>query len=146
MHVTKYETNFNKKIYFNETQLKIKKYPKRFEEKIIKIYPKILYQQIVGFGGAITEAAGYSFSKLSQEKQENLIHDYFSKDGLNYTIARVPIGSCDFSLKPYSYTSKRNLSNFSIEKDKQYIIPMLQKAKSTEQNLSLFASPWQIIL
>ena len=98
MHVTKYETNFNKKIYFNETQLKIKKYPKRFEEKIIKIYPKILYQQIVGFGGAITEAAGYSFSKLSQEKQENLIHDYFSKDGLNYTIARVPIGSCDFSL------------------------------------------------
>ena len=142
MKVIKYETNFNKKIYFNQTQPKIKKYPKRFEEKIIKIYPKISYQQIVGFGGAVTEAAGYSFNKLSQEKQENLIHDYFSKEGLNYTLARVPIGSCDFSLKPYSYTSKRNLSDFSIEKDKQYIIPMLKSAQSVQQNLSLFASPW----
>ena len=54
----------------------------------------------------------------------------------------MPIGSCDFSIKPYSYTSKRNLSDFSIEKDKQYIIPMLQKAKSVNQDLSLFASPW----
>ena len=142
MHVTKYETNFNKQIFYNETKLKIKKYPKRFEEKIIKIYPEITYQQIVGFGGAITESVGFSFSKLPQEKKENLINDYFSKEGLNYTLARVPIGSCDFSIKPYSYTSKRNLSDFSIEKDKQYIIPMLQKAKSVNQDLSLFASPW----
>ena len=43
-----------------------------------------------------------------------------------YSIARISIGSCDFSLKPYSYASKRDLSNFSIEKDKQYIIPLLK--------------------
>ena len=46
MHVTKYEKKKKKKIYFDETQLKIKKYPKRYEEKIIKIYPKVLVEQL----------------------------------------------------------------------------------------------------
>lgn len=142
MNIKRYETNLTKQLFFNETTLKIKSYPKRFEEKIINIYPEISYQEVIGFGGAITESAGYSFSKLSEEKQENLIKDYFSTEGLNYSLARISIGSCDFSLKPYSYASKRDLSNFSIEKDKQYIIPMLQKANSIKQNLSLFASPW----
>ena len=122
MKVIKYETNFRKQIYLNPTELKTKKIPKRFESQIITIYPEITSQKIIGFGAAITEAAGYAFSKLSQEKKVCLIHDYFSKDGLNYSLARLPIGSCDFSIKPYSYASKRNLSDFSIEKDKSCYI------------------------
>ena len=142
MKVTRYETNFNKKLYFNQTELKVKKFPKRFENQLISIYPEIKSQKIIGFGAAITEAAGYAFSKLPQEKKVCLIHDYFSKDGLNYSLARLPIGSCDFSIKPYSYASKRNLSDFSIEKDKQYIIPMLKIATEKNPNLAFLASPW----
>jgi len=142
MKVIRYETNFNKKLYFNQTELTTKRFPKRFESQLINIYPEVTYQKILGFGGAITEAAGYAFSKLPQEKKENLINDYFSKEGINYSIARLSIGSCDFSIKSYSYASKRNLSDFSIEKDKQYIIPMLKKAVEKNPNLACLASPW----
>lgn len=142
MKVIRYETNFNKKLYFNQTELTTKRFPKRFESQLINIYPEVTYQKILGFGGAITEAAGYAFSKLPQEKKENLINDYFSKEGINYSIARLSIGSCDFSIKSYSYASKRNLSDFSIEKDKQYITPFLKSAVEKNPNLSLLASPW----
>ena len=142
MKVIRYETNFNKKLYFNQTELTTKRFPKRFESQLINIYPEVTYQKILGFGGAITEAAGYAFSKLPQEKKEKLINDYFSKEGINYSIARLSIGSCDFSIKSYSYASKRNLSDFSIEKDKQYIIPMLKKAVEKNPNLACLASPW----
>lgn len=142
MKITRYETNFNKKLFFYKSELKIKRMPKRFESFIINIYPEIKYQKIIGFGGAVTEAAGYAFSKLPQEKQENLINDYFSPDGINYTIARIPIGSCDFSIKHYAYASKRDLSDFSIDKDKQYIIPFLKNAFEKNPNIELLASPW----
>ena len=142
MKVIRYETNFNKKLYFNQTELTTKRFPKRFESQLINIYPEVTYQKILGFGGAITEAAGYAFSKLPQEKKEKLINDYFSKEGINYSIARLSIGSCDFSIKSYSYASKRNLSDFSIEKDKQYITPFLKSAVEKNPNLSLLASPW----
>ena len=142
MKIKRYETNFNKNLYFNETELKTKRFPKRFESQLINIYPEITSQTIIGFGAAITEAAGYAFNKLPQAKKENLINDYFSKDGLNYSLARLPIGSCDFSIKSYSYASKRNLSDFSIEKDKKYIIPLLKEAVKKNPDLELLASPW----
>ena len=141
MEITKYETNFKNNIYFEKTKLKDKRLSKFSEKEIINIYPEIEYQKIIGFGGAITEAAGYAFSKLPNDKKESVIKDYFSSDGLNYSIIRLPIGSCDFGLKSYSYSHKRNLSDFSIEKDKEYIIPLL-KAASKIKNLTLFASPW----
>ena len=142
MKIIRYETNFKKHLYFSQTELKAKHFPKRFESQLINLYPEITYQKMIGFGGAITEAAGYAFSKLSVDKQDSLINEYFSKDGLNYSLARLPIGSCDFSIKSYSYATKRSLSDFSIEKDKQFIIPFLKKAIERNPNLECLASPW----
>ena len=142
MKIERYETNFKKQLYFNQTELKAKHFPKRFESQLINLYPEITYQSMLGFGGAITESAGYAFSKLPSDKQDSLLNEYFSKDGINYSLARLPIGSCDFSIKSYSYTSKRNLSDFSIEKDKQFIIPFLKKALEKNPNIECLASPW----
>ena len=53
-------------------------------------------------------------------KQEfffELIKDYYSSSGLNYNLGRISIGSNDFSLSSYSYSNKKDLSDFSIEKD-----------------------------
>lgn len=141
MEIIRYETNFNKNIYLEKTKLKDKRLSKFKEREIINIYPELEYQELLGFGGAATEAAGYAFSKLPNDKKETVIKDYFSSDGLDYSIIRLPIGSCDFGLKSYSYSRKQNLSDFSIEKDKEYIIPLL-KAASQIKDLTLFASPW----
>lgn len=141
MKIQKYETNFKRNLFWKESILNTEPYSEKIENNVINIYPEITYQSIIGFGGAFTESAGLAYSKLSDEKKSNLITDYFSPQGLNYSMGRLPIGSCDFSLNSYSYSKKSNLSDFSIDKDKEYILPFLNAAIS-KKKLKLLASPW----
>ena len=75
---------------------------------------------------------------------------YFSEDGLRYSMARLPMGSCDFSLDNYNYantSSDVNLTKFSIDHDKEQIIPFIKRALSTiseskGDSLNIVASPW----
>ncbi len=71
---------------------------------------------------------------------------YFSEAGANYSLTRTHINSCDFSLKQYAYAmveGDKNLDNFSIEEDKNDIIPMILEAKSISKNgFNIIASPW----
>lgn len=94
-----------------------------------------------GIGGAITEATGYNFAKLSKKKQEQLLNAYYGEDGLDYRWGRISIGSNDFCLSPYEYTKKRDMSDFSIERDRQYILPMLKKVVQRKQ-IRIIAVPW----
>ncbi|MBR3162841.1 MAG: glucosylceramidase [Clostridia bacterium] len=141
MKIKKYETNFKRNLFWNESILNTKSYSEKVENKVINIYPEVSYQTIIGFGGAFTESSGYAYSKLNNEKKGQLINDYFSPNGLNYSIARLPIGSSDFSLKPYSYSKKADLSDFNISKDKEYLLPFLQDVLH-KKGLKLLASPW----
>ncbi len=103
----------------------------------IEIGEAINNSNFVGFGGAITEAAGYAYAKLSNENQEKFLNDY-----KNYNIIRISIGSCDFSLNSYSYSKKNDLSDFSIERDKQYIIPLIKDLQKVNPNIRFLATPW----
>lgn len=53
-----------------------------------------------------------------------LLRSYFSKKGIEYNIARIPIRSTDFSTRPYSYDDFPNdikLQNFSLtDEDYKY--------------------------
>ena len=138
--VTKYETYEEKGLYLNETSCKVKPYSPRIEKNVINIYPDITYQEFVGIGAAITEASAYAYSLLPEDKKIAFINDYF-KD-IKYSLCRISIGSCDFSIKSYSYANKHDLSDFSIEKDKKYIIPFIQDALKVNPNLKFLASPW----
>ncbi len=142
MEITKFETNYKRKLFFNKSKVKSKKYENKIEFQVINIYPEITYQTIIGFGGAFTEATGYALKQLPVEKQSNLLYDYFSKDGLNYNMGRLPIGSSDFSPKSYSYSYKEDLSDFSIDKDKEYIIPTIKSAQEINPNILFVSSPW----
>ncbi len=142
MEVTKFETNYKRNLFFNKSIIKPKKYQEKLENQIINIYPEITYQTILGFGGAFTESTGVVLSQLSLEKQANSLNDYFSKDGLNYSLGRLPIGSSDFSPKSYSYSYKEDLSDFSIDKDKEYILPTIKSALKINPNIKFLSSPW----
>ena len=75
---------------------------------------------------------------------------YFSESGLQYNMARLPIGSCDFSLNHYTYdnvSGDAELTHFSIEHDTLQIIPFIQRslktrASWTNSSLLIVASPW----
>ncbi|XP_059139427.1 lysosomal acid glucosylceramidase-like [Physella acuta] len=104
-------------------------------------------QTILGFGGAFTDAAGINIAALPDAAQELLINSYYSNNGLEYTIGRVPMASCDFSTHPYSYDDvpgDLNLTKFSLApEDIKYKIPYIQKAiKAAPVPIKLFASPW----
>ena len=141
MEVIKIETNQKRNLYFHKTTIFPKEYKENLENRVINIFPTHTYHSFLGFGGAFTEASGICYSILPQPQKDNLIRDYFSTSGLNYQLGRIPIGSTDFSKKSYSYAEKKDLSDFSIKKDQNYVIPFIKDALTTS-NIKFLASPW----
>jgi len=143
MKIKKIVTRFGEGIFWQETQ----------EELIglnpmnaICLYPEKSYQEIKGFGGAFTEAGAYNLSLLSGNLQKQFTEAYFGKEGLGYNLCRTHINSCDFSLGNYAYLEKETdqfLSGFSLDRDKRYLIPMIQIANTVaKEEIQLLASPW----
>ena len=134
-------TDIKNNIYLNVEKVKLKNINKYIENNVIVVYKDEVINKWLGMGSAITETSGYNYFKLDDEKKNNLIHDLYSSEGLNLNLARLPIGSCDFSLKSYQYSNKKDLSDFSIDKDKEYIIPMLNDIYNYKK-ITLISSPW----
>ncbi|XP_072026597.1 lysosomal acid glucosylceramidase-like [Amphiura filiformis] len=108
---------------------------------------KTTYQSIIGFGGAFTDAATINILNVSKPTQENLLKSYFSTDGIEYTIGRIPIASCDFSTRSYSYDDFENdfaLQNFSLAtEDAKYKIPVIRRVmEMSKKPVKFFGSPW----
>ena len=111
----------------------------------IFVNPNKTFQEFLGIGGAITDASAEVFATLSQEKQDQLLQSYFGKDGIGYNVIRTNIHSCDFSSGSYTYIDEGDteLKSFSIEKDKQFRLPMVKRAAALIGNSMVFyASPW----
>ena len=112
----------------------------------IFVNPNKTFQTFLGIGGAITDASAEVFASLPEAKQEEFLKAYFSADeGIGYTLARTHIHSCDFSRASYTYVTDedKNLTTFNIDHDKQYRIPLIEKAIETAGgNLPLYVSPW----
>ena len=103
-------------------------------------------QQILGFGGAFTEASSSVYDKLNNEKQDEIINAYFGENGNGYTMGRSHINSCDFSLGNYAYCDipgDKELNNFDISRDKRSLIPFIKSAlQKADVPIHIMASPW----
>lgn len=112
----------------------------------ININPAKTYQTITGFGGSFTEASASLLNKLSKENRDKIIEAYFGESGARYSLTRTHMNSCDFSLGQYSYApveDDKELEHFSIDEDKEDIIPMIKDAmKSSKDGFKILASPW----
>ena len=124
-------------------------------EKAIEVDTSRKYQEILGFGGAFTEASAINWRRLSKEDQDKVINLYFNsaeKGGHGYTIGRVPMDSCDFSPASYSFDdeagdTKLDKFDMSVKHDVEVgMIPMIQAAQklieARGEKLALYASPW----
>lgn len=102
------------------------------------------FQEIVGIGGAITDASAEVFAKLPADKQQELIQAYYSEAGINYSLLRTPIHSCDFSSASFTYVEEgdQTLSSFGISHDLEYRIPMIKRALAAGNEIITYASPW----
>lgn len=114
--------------------------------QVLNLYPNIEYQTFHGFGGAITEAAGYAYSKLSEENKKKVVDNYFGEEGNGYGMVRTHIDSCDFSLDNYTAMNDpedKEMKSFSLERDEIYILPLLKAAQEKRvEPLDLMLTPW----
>jgi glucosylceramidase len=117
----------------------------RSEVGVIELDPAVKFQEVLGFGGAFTDAACYTFNRLSASEREKLFHELFHSSELGLSVGRICVGASDYSIKLYSFDDGEpdpNLTRFSIEHDREYILPMLRQARQVNPDLFLFSSPW----
>jgi glucosylceramidase len=105
------------------------------------------FQVIEGFGGAFTEAAAVTWQQLGPEHREQVLRDCFDPEiGHGYTLCRVHMNSCDFSLGNYAHVETPGdtaLDSFRIDRDRQALLPMIQAAQRVAgRPLKLLVSPW----
>jgi glucosylceramidase len=111
----------------------------------IQLNPSTKFQQILGFGGAFTDATCYTFNRLVPAVREQLFHELFHPSEMGLSTGRICVGSSDYSTKLYSYDDgdpDPDLTRFSIEHDREYILPMLRQARQANPGLFLFSTPW----
>ncbi|KAF1775314.1 Glycoside hydrolase superfamily [Phytophthora cactorum] len=117
-------------------------------ESFIAIDVDTKFQEIMGFGGAFTEAAALQFHKLPKDKQEEVLTLYFDKNkGSAYSFGRVPMGSCDFSVASYNFAETENdmdLVDFDVDvtHDTEMIIPFIKRALERRPDMKMFLAPW----
>jgi glucosylceramidase len=115
------------------------------EAEQIQLDPSKKFQEILGFGGAFTDAACYTFNQLAPHAREQLLHEMFHPSEMGLSVCRTCMGSSDYSTKVYSFDEGEpdpDLTRFSIEHDREYILPILRQARQANPELFLFSSPW----
>lgn len=101
------------------------------------------YQRLIGIGGAFTDSGGYNIASMPKVLQTRIVKDYFGNDGLEYSLARVPIGGTDMSLRPYTLheiEGDDNLTHFALAKeDLEYKVRYKVYNSQYKRLTSLFA-------
>lgn len=105
------------------------------------------FQEMVGFGAAITDASAWLIqTKMRPDQRDALMRELFGRDdgGLGFSFTRVTIGASDFSLDHYSLadTPDPALANFSTARMEAHVFPTVRQALAVNPDLKVMASPW----
>lgn len=116
------------------------------ENELLNLYPEKKYQRIEGFGGAITDSAGYVYHQMQEEQKKELTESYFDEKSMRYRIVRIPIDSCDFSISHYEADGDaldEAFERFSMERVEETIFPLLDAAEAAfGGKLDIMMTPW----
>lgn len=104
------------------------------------------YQTIDGFGVSLTGASSWLLTEqLSSARREEVMESLFGASGIGLSMLRQTIGASDFNRVTYSYNDGEadpELSRFSIDPDREYILPRLKEALAINPQIKVMASPW----
>jgi O-glycosyl hydrolase len=116
----------------------------------IKVDDSVDYQEITGFGAALTDSSAWLINELPADERDALMENLFDpEEGIGLSMVRLPMGATDFTASGnYSYDdmppgeTDPTLSNFSVAHDEAYIIPQLQQALALNPSIKFTATPW----
>ncbi len=117
---------------------------------LIQIDTTIHYQQIRGFGAALTGSSAYNLHHvLSTAGRETALKKLFDpSNGIGISYVRLSMGASDFSLSDYTYDdlpsgqTDEDLSEFTLDQDLEDVVPMLKEILEINPEISLMGSPW----
>ena len=112
----------------------------------IVLNPAETRQEMLGFGAALTDASCYVLSRLPGGEQLALLQELFAPGEMALNVCRTCIGASDYSQTVYSFDESAEpdpeMKKFSIDHDREYILPILSAARRINPGLFLFSSPW----
>ena len=102
-------------------------------------------QVIDGFGGSFNELGWEAMTVLDDSARRKVVAALFSEDGCNFNLGRMPIGANDFAVDWYSLNETPgdySMERFSMERDRQRLIPYIELAMQFQPDLRIWGSPW----
>jgi glucosylceramidase len=108
------------------------------------------YQVIEGFGAAFTDSSAWLIQqRMNPTQRRELLRELFDPaTGLGLSLTRLTIGASDFSREHYSFDdmpagqTDPRLTNFSIERARADVLPLVREAMKINPSLKVFISPW----
>ncbi len=104
------------------------------------------FQVIDGWGGCFNERGWEVLEVLAPAERDVVLRSLFDPNtGLKLNLCRTPIGASDYADALYSLDETPNdyaLEDFSIERDKESLLPYIKAALAIRPDLSLWAVPW----
>ncbi|RYX82901.1 glycosyl hydrolase family 30 [bacterium] len=113
---------------------------------VILVNSKRQQQVVDGWGGCFNERGQKAMEALAPAQREELMRSLFdSKTGLKLNYGRTPIGASDYATTLYSLNETAgdySMKDFSIERDKQRLIPYIKAALAIRPDMKMWAVPW----
>ncbi len=108
------------------------------------------FQSIDGFGYTLTGGSATLLNSLPAATLDALLKELFLWDSTNIGVSylRISIGASDLSASTFTYDdvpageTDPGLAHFSIEKEKQDLIPILKKIVVLNPAIKILGSPW----
>lgn len=143
-YVEAYVTTADKSMTMAKDSILLQTNNDTIKHNLITLDPSVKYQEMDGFGAAITGSTCYNLLKMTPENRAKLLKETFDPvDGVGYSYIRISIACSDFSLEDYTYCDKPGIENFEMhELDKRDLFPILKEILAINPNIKIMASPW----
>lgn len=124
--------------------------PERHPGRAIRLDAAVTFQSVLGLGSSLEHSTCYNLMRLSPERREQVLVSLVDPErGIGMNLMRISIGTPDFTASPwYSYHDlgpgevDPEGKKFSIDKDREYVLPVLKQALRLNPRLRFVASPW----
>jgi len=108
------------------------------------------YQEMEGFGYTLTGGSAMHLRNMEKSKRAALLKELFGsgKQDIGVSYLRISLGASDLDPAPFSYNdlpkgeTDPDIKQFSIAKDREFLIPVLKEILAINPGIKILASPW----
>lgn len=116
----------------------------------IIVNDRLQYQEIDGFGFALTGGSAEHLIKMSKTERAKILHEMFANDGNNvgFSYIRLTIGSSDLNSFVFSYDdlpegeTDYELKKFTLAQDLVDVVPVMKEILAINPTIKILGSPW----